>query len=152
MIWADAKAQKCEIWTSAFNYLEVIKAKNDDGDPIPVDQSDAQVDAMFGQPHVQMVQLDQIVAKLARDLRRIHGANGMGRPDAIHLATAMHYNLDEFHTWDGQHLLPSDGQIFRRDGKPLPILIPDGAHAFGPIFSGTSGGALTPIPPSRDDE
>jgi predicted nucleic acid-binding protein len=143
-IWADAKAGKCELWTSAFNYLEVIKAKNEDGDPIPLDQSDAQVDAMFSQPYVQMVQVDQIVAKLARDLRRIHGDDGLkGRPDAIHLATAIHYNLDEFHTWDGQHLLPLNGKIFRRDGKLLPIVIPDGAHAVGPMFGGISSEDLT---------
>ena len=108
---------------------------------------------MFGQPHVQMVQVDQIVAKLARDLRRLHGDDGLkGRPDAIHLATAVHYNLDEFHTWDGQHLLPLNGKILRRVGKLLPIIIPDGAHAVGPMFSGVSSENLTPHSMPKGEE
>lgn len=151
-IWDEAKAGKCSIWTSVYSYVEVFKVKDDAGDAISVKDSISRVETMFSQPHVEMVQVDSIVARLARDLRIRHGDDGLdNRPDAIHVATAAHYNLDELHTWDKSHLLPLDGKVLRRDGAPLPIVKPGGAYAAGPMFSTLPGddiGHRAASPPS----
>ena len=45
-------------------------------------------------------------------------------PDAIHLATAVINNLDEFHTFDGVNLTPLSGLVNRADGVGLVICFP----------------------------
>ena len=47
--------------------------------------------------------MDSKVASLAHDLRDHYGASGaktLSVPDAIHLATAILYRVDEFHSFD----------------------------------------------------
>lgn len=134
-IWEDAQKGKYEIWTSAFVHLEVFKAKNQHGDPLSPGASDEIIEAMLSQGFVKRVQLDTEIAKCARDLRRSLEPQGLkSRPDAIHLATAVYWNLDEFHTWDKQHLLGLNGHVTRRDGQPLLIRIP-GPEVMGPLFA-----------------
>jgi predicted nucleic acid-binding protein len=135
MIWDSAQRGGYEIWTSTYAYLEVLKIRAEGGDPIPIEESNRMIDEMFQQPHVKRVQLDVEVARLARAIKqKYHDAGLKSRPDSIYVATAAYYNLDELHTWDKQHLLPFDGLILRRDGKPLRILIP-GPEVVGPLFA-----------------
>ena len=71
------------------------------------------------------MQLDIPIARRVRHLRRSLGEHGLkSRPDAIHVATAAFWNLDELHTWDREHLLDLNGLVARRDGRPLTIRIP----------------------------
>ena len=44
--------------------------------------------------------------------------------DAIHLATALFYSVDEFHTDDGEDLLGLDETLTCRDGRLLRICKP----------------------------
>ena len=68
------------------------------------------------------MQLDYDVAVLARRLIREFR---MKTPnDAVHLATALVHNLDEFHTYDRWGLLPPDGKLVRADGLWLKICTP----------------------------
>ncbi|MGH9438404.1 MAG: type II toxin-antitoxin system VapC family toxin, partial [Terriglobia bacterium] len=144
MIWDAAQRGGYEIWTSTYAYLEVLKAKDENGDPIPVEESNRIIDEMFQQPHVRRVQLDVEVARMARDLKNRYHVEGLRkRSDAIYLATALYYNLDELHTWDRRDLLPFDQKIKRRDGKPLRIIIP-GSEVAGPLF------AAQPTTPASD--
>ncbi len=134
-IWEDAQKGEYEIWTSAYVHLEVFKAKNENGDPLSPESSDEIIEAMLSQGFVKRVQLDTEIAKLARDLRRSLDAQGLkSRPDALHLATAVYWNLDELHTWDKKHLLGLNGHVTRRDGQPLLIRIP-GPEVMGPLFA-----------------
>jgi len=135
LIWELAQRGVYEIWTSTYDYLEVLKIRADDGDPVPVDESLRRIDEMFSQPHVKRVQLDVEVARLARLLKLTHHDAGLAkRSDAIYAATAAYYNLEELHTWDQRHLLPFDRKILRRDGIPLRIIIP-GPEVEGPLFA-----------------
>jgi PIN domain nuclease of toxin-antitoxin system len=135
-IWESARRGEHEIWTSVYSYLEVLKIKAESGDQIPIDESNRRIDEMFQQPHVKRVQLDTEVARFARSLKQTHHDAGLkSRPDSIHIATAAYYNLDELHTWDNAHILPFDGKIMRRDGKPLRILIPNVTGLEGTIFA-----------------
>ena len=73
----------------------------------------AGVEAMFEEvmqrPNCAKIGVDMRVAKLARDLRNYYLAksdtyNGktIATPDALHLATAILYRSNEFHTFDGK--------------------------------------------------
>ncbi len=96
---------------------------------------------MFQQPHVVMANVDLVVATKAAELRMQH-RELKKTPDAIHLATAMHWNCDAMHTYDKNDLLSLNGKIRRRDGVLLDIETPDRA-GLGPLFSQAS---------SEDDE
>lgn len=76
-----------------------------------------------------MVQVDRAVAERTRSLRRTFA---LKTPDAIHLACAIHYNVDQLISQDAA-LLKGHGAWFRRDGKPLSILTPSEAIG-GPLF------------------
>ena len=147
-IWDAARRGKYEIWTSVYSYLEVLKIRAVNGDPISVEESIKRIDDMFQQPFVKRVQLDTEVARFARSLKLAHHDAGLtSRPDAIHIAIAAYYNLEELHTWDGRHILPFDGKIMRRDGNPLRIRIPGPEVEGLPLFA-----ALPPPTPVPDQE
>ena len=134
LVWDAAVRGDYEIWTSAFCYAEVFKAKCEDGDTKLKEESDALIDSMFEQPHVKRVQVDVVIGRSARKLLREFP--GLKKPqDAIHLATALYYNLDSLHTYDGSNLLGLNGKVRRRDGELLQICIPD-AETNGPLFAG----------------
>ncbi len=85
--------------------------------------------------------------KIAEEARRIRDyyhknkpkANNICTPDAIHLATAIIYNVDEFHTFDLRNtkgckgLLPLNGNVA---GHNLTIIRPNISMYMGPLFKG----------------
>lgn len=133
-IWKNAQRAQCEIWTSTFTYIEVMRGQPGYGQAYPPEEEDARVFAMIEQPFVHRVQVDTEVAKMARSFKRAHHPTLSKRADAIHLATAAYANADELHTWDKSDLLPFDGKITRRDGRPLKICVPQ-AIPEGPLFA-----------------
>jgi hypothetical protein len=104
------------------------------------EESDKIVDEMFDQPFVETIEVDDIVARKARRLRRLF--SDLGRADAIHVASAAQNNVDALHTYDGstpdkaKRLLLLNERIPRRDTKMLRICLPD-ADVYGPLFGGT---------------
>lgn len=138
-VWERATHGECEIWTSVYSYLEVLKIKEASGDPISLAESNRRIDEMFQQAHVKRVQLDTEIARFARFIKQTHHDTGLkSRPDTIHIATAAYHNLDELHTWDNAHILPFDGKIARRDGALLHILIPNVTGLEGTLFEATT--------------
>jgi predicted nucleic acid-binding protein len=133
-IWDAAKRGNYQIWTSTFSYLEVIRGINKQGEAYPPEEYDELVYDLFEQPHVERVQLDVEVAMLARKMKRDYHPTLASRADAVHLATALYWNCEELHTYDGNHLLPLDGKIPRRDGIFLSILAPDSSPPRGGLF------------------
>lgn len=53
--------------------------------------------SLFDRPNVVAIAVDTVVAKLAGEIRKQHKIK---TPDAIHLASAIHYGVAEFHTLD----------------------------------------------------
>lgn len=124
-----AEAGDIEIWTSAFTLAEVFKRPCGPaitGQPLPQKglavADDKNFEDYLLKPWVQMVQVDIDVGTLARRLLRRY--NIRKPQDAIHLATALFYNIDELHTFDGEDLLKLDGKIRRRDKMQLRICPP----------------------------
>lgn len=60
-------------------------------------------DRALQRQHVQLIAQDIRVAQLSHEIRNYHQERGakLSSPDAIHLATAILYQADEFHTFDG---------------------------------------------------
>jgi hypothetical protein len=79
---------------------------------------------MFAQPWVEKVVVDAATAIKARELLRKHYPTCKKPTDGLHLATAIMWDVDEMHTWDGADLLGLNGLALRRDGRPLKICQP----------------------------
>lgn len=93
-----AKRREVRIMTSVLTSVEVLSAK------IPVG-----LDTLFHGllKRINKQGMDSKVASLAHDLRNYYasrpteyGGKTFSTPDAIHLATAILYRADEFHTFD----------------------------------------------------
>jgi predicted nucleic acid-binding protein len=129
-VWSKAQNGEVEIWTSAFCVAEVWKVKCEGTWAALAEENDAKIDALFDQDFVKMVQVDVEVARLAKQLLRSH--DKLKKPsDAIHLATAVHWNLEQLHTYDGSDLLGL--AVKNSDGSELEICKPsmiDGANLF----------------------
>lgn len=90
--------------------------------PIP-DTGLRVIDDLLFQPFVNPLSMDTIVAKTARQLLR--DTPGLTkRPDAMHLASAIEWNIPVFHTYDGSDLLHLNGKIECRDGTNMEICLP----------------------------
>jgi predicted nucleic acid-binding protein len=137
IIWEHAQRGQFEIWTSTYSYLEVLEGRPALGAAYPPEENDAKIYALFEQPYVKRVALDVEIGKLARSLKRKYHPILSKRSDAIHLATALYWNLEELHPWDGSDLLPLNEKINRRDGVPLKIIAP-GPEVHGALFAGNA--------------
>lgn len=106
-----SKRRDAKIITSTLTSIEVLSSK------VP-----AGMDTLFSGLMKRIIRLgvDTKVASLAHDLRdhyAILGGKNLSTPDAIHLATAILYRVDEFHTFDekGKNntlgLIPLSGNV-----------------------------------------
>jgi len=130
---------KVQIWTSTIAYAEVYKMEEDPSAPRPLGEQNQKIEQVLMQPFVQLVEVNAIIGLAARQLLQAHPK--LKKPyDAVHLASAAHFNLSALHTYDNKNLLPLNGQVKRRDGYLLEICKPDGL-ADGPLFSGASTAA-----------
>lgn len=103
-VWRKAEQGELEIWTSAFCIAEVYRLKCEDEWTALVPENDAKINNLFDQDFVKVVQLDSEIAKLAKTLLRTHAK--LKKPsDGIHLATAVYWEVDQLHTYDGSDLL-----------------------------------------------
>lgn len=120
-VYGYAQRGQVEIWTSAMAVVEVNRLESEMQMPKPIPpESIAKIDALLFQPFVKLINLDQIVAKRARKILR--ETTGLKKkPDAVHLASAVIWNIPIFHTYDGSDLLHLDGLLTCMDGTSLEI-------------------------------
>lgn len=145
------RARHIVIATSTVTMLEVLSSQ------MTMEHKDA-FTKIFADPHLQLCDMDRRVAGKASAIRseydnRVVKPDGsvtgsiMGAGDAIHLATAIHYNVDEFQTLDGSgarkrrtSLLGLDGNVAgTRLSIRLPKYVPPPEPREGPVqtFAGT---------------
>lgn len=119
-----AEAGKVEIWTSAFTLAEVFKRRIDSNLVFTLDEDkDKDFEDYIEKDFVIIVQVDVEVGTAARRLLRAYP--DIGKPqDAIHVATALLYDIDELHTFDRVDLLGLNGILDRNDGQKLAICPP----------------------------
>jgi predicted nucleic acid-binding protein len=121
--WIIERAERgeIEIWTSTITLAEVYKVRQS-GEPDP--EADKKLDDFLSQPYIVHVQVDQDVAMEARRLLRTK-LPGLRKPyDAVHLACAVWHDIETFHTFDRDDLLPLTGLVNCRNGKPMTISKP----------------------------
>jgi predicted nucleic acid-binding protein len=119
-----ARRGEVEIWTSALTLAEVFRKQcgGPEATSLPADK-DEEFEDFLAQDFVFEVQLDRLIGVSARRLLRAHAA--LKKPqDAVHLASAVWNDLDEFHTFDAANLLCLNGSISTRGGRPLRICEP----------------------------
>lgn len=118
-----ARDKEVEIWTSAFTLAEVFK-KSCEGRGVSLPETkDLDFEQYVQQDFFVLAQVDYDAGVRARRLLRAHPI--LKKPaDGVHLATAVINNLDEFHTFDEDNLLPLNGQVNRTDGVVLVICVP----------------------------
>lgn len=113
-----AAAKQAEIATSGLCLAEVCKhdeVKQVDGDTLT---------DFFRNEYILVVAVDRHVGTLARELMQA-GHSGLKPPDAVHLATAIVADVQEFHTFDDK-LLKLDGKLAKLGGGTLKICKPFG--------------------------
>lgn len=130
-VYGLAKRGVLELWTSTIAIVEVnrLESEMNTSRPITTD-GDRIIDGILFQPFVKLVGMDTLVAKRARALLR--NTPGLTkRPDAMHLATAILWNIPLFHTYDGNDLLHLNGKIMCLDGTVMQITVPSDPTAGG---------------------
>ena len=91
------------------------------------------------QPFIKPVALAADIAEEARTLWR--GTVGLKKwQDAVHLASALRWNIETMHTYDHQDLIHLSGKLSCRNGKPLHICYPD-ETTDGPLFAKSQAGS-----------
>jgi predicted nucleic acid-binding protein len=76
---------------------------------------------------LEQVAVDHRIAPLAQEIRTYYRQRGkrLETPDATHLATAIHYRVDALYTFDGDDLLPLNGNVAGHNlvicKPPLPV-------------------------------
>jgi predicted nucleic acid-binding protein len=91
---ARQKRREIRLMTSVLTQVEVLQGR------IPAGVGNAFVDLLM---RITRVGMDSKIAGLAHDLRDHYfraGGKQLSTADSIHLATAIHYRVDEFHTFD----------------------------------------------------
>jgi predicted nucleic acid-binding protein len=123
-VWQKAKHGQVRIWTSAFCLAEVNRVKCENLWSSVAEENDEKINSLFDQDWVEIVYLDSEIARLAKRLLRIH--EKLKKPtDAVHLATAVYWNLMQLHTYDGSDLLHLNGKVQTLAGESLTICKPD---------------------------
>lgn len=85
----DARAGRCEIYTSMMTLTEVVKRRPKEN---PIDpQTEATITAFFRNTFIKPVPVDFIIATRAR--RLIWDFPWLGARDALHIATALQLNI-----------------------------------------------------------
>lgn len=110
-----------EIWTSSLTRAEVFKVKCPNDVKTLQEQKDRAFEEYLDQNFIVEVAVDRELGSLARVLMRKYSPPLNKPNDAIHLATALIHNLDEFNTYDREDLLRLDGKINKSNGDTMKI-------------------------------
>lgn len=114
----DARAGRCEIYTSMITLTEVVKRRPKEN---PIDpQTETTISAFFRNTFIKLVPVDFIVATRAR--RLIWDFPWLGARDAIHLATALELRIAVLEHYDDDDLGKVAERIQREDLRGFPLI------------------------------
>ena len=134
IVYGHAKKGHYELWTSTIAITEVRRLKSEEQDTKPLsDENLKTIRNIFKQPFVKPIPLGVDISEHARELWRT--ILGLGKwQDAIHLASAIRWDISTFHTYDKDDLIHLSLQHRCRNGTPLLITYPDETTE-GPLFA-----------------
>lgn len=134
IIYDNARSEKCQLWTSALSLMEVKKLKTELQDSKPFNEGhEKTIEKMFMQRFVMVTPVDVDIANSARKLYRSTPKLGKVQ-DAVHICTALKWNISVLHTYDSADLLHLSGRLTCRNGESLIICYPD-ETTDGPLFA-----------------
>lgn len=138
IIYDNARSGKCQIWTSALSLMEVKKLKVELQEPKPFDEKhEKTIESIFMQQFVLVTPMDMDIGNSARKLYRRTASLGKVQ-DAVHICTALKWNIPVLHTYDRQDLIHLSGALKCRNGDGLIICYPD-ETTDGPLFAKATG-------------
>ena len=125
IVYGMARAGKVELWTSTLSMIECRRLKSEQHKAKPLDdENDKKISAIFNQPFIKPIPLASDIAENARGIWR--QTAGLGKyQDAVHLASAVRWNVEVMHTYDRDDLLHLSEKLTCRSGNPLKICYPD---------------------------
>lgn len=103
------------------------------------DEQKKKISDLFKYRYIQELAIDGRIMQLAGEIRSFHKGlaqkdmiKNIRTPDAIHLASAIHYEASEFHTFDGKKTGANSGGLLTLNGNVaghrLKICAPQSAH------------------------
>lgn len=139
IVYGHAKQGRYELWTSTISMIECRRLGSESAQSRPLgDENEKVIADLFMQHFVKPIPLAVDIADEARKLWRL---TPKLRPfqDAVHVASALRWNVEIMHTYDNDDLLHLSGQLHCRNGNPLAIIYPD-ETTDGPLFKKAHGG------------
>lgn len=132
-VWTQAQKGEVEIWTSTISQVEVCKLASECDQiaikgsahkkSIMTEDNLLEIENIFNQPFVKRVPLDVEISSRARRLfREVLGLNKV--PDAVHLISAIKWDIPTIHTYDSRDLLHLSGKMKTDKGNEIAILEP----------------------------
>lgn len=110
----DFNEGRVVVFTSAISLIEVLECK------VKPEQAE-KFKNFLKRPDAPLMQVDHKIIELAHKIRNWYRVNQnieIVVPDAIHLATAIHYDATAFHTFDGCSKRKREGDLLRLT-KPI---------------------------------
>ncbi len=142
-IGKEVNENRATLCTSVMTETELLQGK------LSPEQT-AKLQNLFKRRNVIEINVDSKVARTASEIRNYYSANGIriSTPDSIHLATAIIYGVDEFHTLDGDGERQRPSDLLRLNGNvaghSLHIRVPIAVQPS--LFSGVIPVALEAEP------
>lgn len=131
-VYTDARNGKTELWTSTLSMVECRFIDQERETPRPYsEEHDKTINDIFRQPFVKPISLTRDIAEHARHVWRATPSLGSFQ-DAVHLVSALKFNVDIMHTYDKHDLLHLSEQFTCRNGNPLVISNP--SKVIGTLF------------------
>jgi predicted nucleic acid-binding protein len=124
VFYQAAKRGDVEIWTSVISNVEVYKMKDDPDAPRSLEEQNKRVDEVLHQPFVKPIEVNDLIIWDARNLLQTYPA--LRKPyDAVHLASALRWDVHAMHTYDRENLLALSHKVKCRNGSTLEICRPE---------------------------
>ena len=125
IVYGMAKSGKVELWTLTLSMIECRRLKSEEHHEKPLnDENDEKISDIFKQPFIKPIPLASDIAENARTLWR--RTVGLGKyQDAVHLASAIRWDVELMHTYDRDDLLHLSEKLNCRNGNLLKVTYPD---------------------------
>lgn len=125
IVYGHARKGTYQLWTSTLSMVECRRLATEEHDPKPLsDEHEQTLKDLFAQPFVKPIPMAVDIAEMARTIWR--QTPGLGKfQDAVHVASAIRWNIPILHTYDRDDLLHLDSTFDCRDGTRLTICYPD---------------------------
>lgn len=134
IVYGAARQGDFEIWTSTLSMVECRRLGTEEHVQKPLNKdNDKKISDLFMQSFIKPIPMAVDIAENARTLWR--DTVGLGKyQDAVHLASALRWNIQTMHTYDNDDLLHLSEKLRCQNDALLVICYPDHTTD-GPLFA-----------------